>query len=490
MIVHNDKNILSISTAVLFSLNERMRSREALLNNEQLNLIIENVIGKNVFWDSQIPKSSGEFLVYGSAYSTQATRGLGVSVGVGDAFKILMIFGDRVWTQFGISEATPFKVIPINYNYAFGGHNYTLNPLGKGYASELEHLQQLPNIESPDRLIVTRNDTPDPAGFEPYPPEWHQRNQHFIEYANIDLSQEIIYLPNSVKPEHFNTAPLDQRINGFFNGDERIEIKNMHPLIPTITSELPKIRLRQFIVQKNADNEEEFYELGVQNDTLSLLPNLEYGILTYRSTCNTMDVTANDISYLYSIIEPLDDEPKSIEYYFQSLVKNGTIKTEETSSIDSIESTNSEYNQPTISEANNNNTINTEESVLEDILTSNKIQGIDLSSLAQQLDNTSDDAMGLNALGKHMIGEVQKMMQSFSLTENDINQYAKQREENGQLALPSESELIEQIQKLGIQNPELEQSIRNNMKTLTDAIQKLKNLDEQLLESESQQQKH
>lgn len=476
--MHTDKNILSISTAILFSLNANVRLQEKLLNKEQLDLIIENVIGKDTFWDSGVPKNSGEFLVYGSAYSTQATRGLGVSVNVGDVYKIIMVFGDRTWTQFGISEATPFKVIPVNYNYAFGGNNYDLNSIGKGYSNEAESSPQLPNIESPNQLIITKNDTPEPTGFEPYPPEWPQRSQYFTSYDNIDLSKEILYLPEAVKPEHFNTAPLDQRMASFFHGDEKIEIKNMHPLLPTITSELPRIRLRQFVIQKDANNEEEFRELGVRNDTLSLLPNLECGILTYRSTCNVENITANDISYLYSVVESLDDAPKSVEYYFQSLVSNGTIQTEETNTpelndetklnlIDHDDLTINGYNEDT----------SKEEHPLEDILYPNKVQDVDLETISQQLDNLGDDAMGLNALGKHMVNEVQKMMQSLSLTDQDVNKYAKQRQDNGLSALPSEEELIHQIQKIGITNPDLEKNLRDNMKSLTEAMQKLEKLE-------------
>lgn len=479
--IHNGNNILSISTAMLFSLNNSTTTPERILDKSQLDMIIENVIGRNIFWDSGVPKGSGEFLVYGSAYSTQAVRGIGVSVNVGNEFKILMIFGDRIWTQRGISEATPFKVIPINYNYAFGGTNYELNPIGKGYANQKDGIL-LPNIESPNQLIVQQSDIPEPVSFEPYPPEWPQRSKYFTDYANIDLTKDIIELPITIIPEHFNTAPVDQRLSGFFSGDEKIEIQNMHPLLPTITSSLPGIRLRQFVIQKDAQGIEEFRELGVRIDTLSLLPNLEYGILTYRSTCNVENIDASDISYIYSALEPLDDDPKPIEYYFQILVTNGTIHTETieneathngAETLDLPHASEEIINQ---TQPNGENSI--KPSQLDDTIIeqSNKVS---LTDLSQRLDSLNNDAMGLGALGKHMINEVQKIMSGFALTEKDVSQYAKQREEAGLEAIPSENELIEQLQKLGINNPELEKTLRDNMKSMNEAMQKLKQLDKE-----------
>lgn len=485
--VHNDNNILSISTAMLFALNDNAMEHERLLDKTQLDLIIENAIGRNVFWDSGVPKGSGEFLVYGSAYSTQAVRGLGVSVMVGNEFKILMVFGDRVWTQRGISEATPFKVIPINYNYAFGGQNYELNPIGKGYPNK-EGTNLLPNIESPNQLIVKQSDTPEPVSFEPYPPEWPQRSKYFTNCADIDLTNEVINLPNTiVVPEHFNTAPVDQRLSGFFVGNEKIEIQNMHPLLPTIKSSLPSIRLRQFVIQKDTQGIEEFREIGVRIDTLSLLPNLEYGILTYRSTCNITDIEANDLSYIYSALEALSEDPKPLEYYFQSLVANGTIHVE-TIESNVANSDNKDLPEPDdigkeiISQIPQHEESLAEPSQLDNNTAVEEPKEVDLTELSQQLNHLNDDAMGLGALGKHMISEVQKIMNGFLLTEQDVNQYAKQRQESGLDVIPSEDELIEQVQKLGINNPELEKTLRDNMKSMNEAMQKLKQLDKETQE--------
>lgn len=481
--VHNDNKILSISTAMLFSLNDSKMEHQRLLDKHQLDLIIDNAIGRNIFWDSGVPKGSGEFLVYGSAYSTQAVRGLGVSVTVGNEFKILMVFGDRVWTQRGISEATPFKVIPINYNYAFGGQNYELNPIGKGYSNK-EGTNLLPNIESPNQLIVKQSDTTEPASFEPYPPEWPQRSKYFTNCADIDLTNDVIKLPNTIVPKHFNTAPVDQRLSGFFVGDEKIEIQNMHPLLPTIKSSLPAIRLRQFAIQKDSQGIEEFHEIGVRIDTLSLLPNLEYGILTYRSTCNVANIEADDISYIYSALEALSEDPKPIEYYFQSLVADGTIHVETiesnvANSDNEDLSGSNDIGEEIISQIPRNEGQQAEPSQLNNNTKIDEPKEVDLTDLSQQLNHINNDAMGLGALGKHMISEVQKIMSGFSLTEQDVNKYAKQRQESGLDIIPSENELIAQMQKLGINNPELEKTLRDNMKSINEAMQKLKQLDKE-----------
>ncbi|MBP9743480.1 MAG: hypothetical protein KBD37_08985, partial [Burkholderiales bacterium] len=185
-------------------------------------------------------------------------------------------------------------------------------------------------------------------------------------------------------------------------------------------------------------------------------------------------------SYLFSILESLDEEPKSVEYYFQSLVANGTIQTEDSK----IEESN-ETDKPNLAIQNNPETKSANQAkptqeLFTEIISSSKVQDITLEKLAQQLEHLNDDAMGLNTLGKHVIDEVQKMLQKFSLTEQDLNQYTQQRQAVGLLTIPSEEELIEQLQKIGLNNPELEKSLRDNMKTLTEAMQKLDSLDQQL----------
>lgn len=316
-LVINNNNFSSISVASLFSLTSRSGAvHERLLDAEQLRPIVENVLGAETFWDTQISKGAGEFLVSGAAYSTKPVSTLNVSIKVGDISKQLMVSGDRTWTQFGISDAVPFKVMPLNYNYAFGGLHYEQNPVGKGHMPVIGIGTQLPNIENPDQQILTPFDTPEVAGFEPYPLNWPQRK---LPVA-IDFDQNPVVFSSEITPIHFNTAPVDQRLSGFFVGDEAIEIKNMHPLLPTINSSLPGLRLRIFVVQTDADGVDDFREVTVFADTLWLLPNLGCGVLMYRMVCPIANIDASDIKYVYTVLEELKDEPKPIEYYVEDFI--------------------------------------------------------------------------------------------------------------------------------------------------------------------------
>ena len=58
--------------------------------------------------------------------------------------------------------------------------------------------------------------------------------------------------PRSTRPEYFNVAPEDQRIQGFFQGDEVVKFLNMHPTTPRIISSLPGVRARLFIHRNDA----------------------------------------------------------------------------------------------------------------------------------------------------------------------------------------------------------------------------------------------
>jgi hypothetical protein len=253
-IIANNNDTICISIAVLFSLTKSAAGVDRLLIANELEDIIDNQLGADIFWDCQIPKGNGEFLVSGDAYNLHSEDFFGVCIKVGDVSKLLI-------------------------------------------------------IDKPGASKV--------VGFEPYPLNTLWRKLP----SDIDFTQKVISIPDEVLPEHFNTAAHDQRLNGFIHGDEKIEIKNMHPSISTISSSLPELRLRLFVMHKNDRGEDGFKEMLVQADTLWLLPNLERGILVYRATYPLVNGVFGDIKYVYSVIEDLKDEAKPIEYYLIQLLK-------------------------------------------------------------------------------------------------------------------------------------------------------------------------
>lgn len=312
--VLNLKEVLSISAFATFSFNlnePRLFDEQELWKTTDLNLAKDEIL------DFGAPKHRGEFLIYGACYSPEATRGIGVYVKVANISKTLVVMGQHSWTTFGVSETEYFKSMPINYSNAFGGEGYLPNPLGKGYATNANNQMELPNIVDPNYPITDKSDRPQPAGFTAYPIMWPQRMQYLGNLDDNYFVESWPHLPKGTNPEFFNSAPMDQRLTGFFKGNEEFTIKNMHHKNQTQNSRLPGVRARLFVVQKLENGEELFKELITKAETLWLFPNQEIGTLLYRGNTEVADEEYSDVNYLYAAWEQLSEDPKPIEFYFQ-----------------------------------------------------------------------------------------------------------------------------------------------------------------------------
>lgn len=228
-----------------------------------------------------MPKPHGEVLVTGACHppGRKLAAQSSVAVKVGPVDKTLAVFGDRFWTYAddmvaGATPPRPFTRMPVVYENAFGGDGFDLNPVGKGIATVAlesgETVHPLPNIEDPAHLIRAAEDRPDPAGFGPLDLMWPQRFGKQGTYDKKWKKERFPYYPDDTDWEFFNCAPEDQYLKGFFEGGEPIEITNMHPDIPVIRSEIPRLRVRCFVtrIERPGPDGEMFREMPTTIDTV------------------------------------------------------------------------------------------------------------------------------------------------------------------------------------------------------------------------------
>lgn len=303
---------LSIGSCACFTLEESAPNR--LLDEQDMWPVIEAALEKDELFDFGVPKVRGEFLVYGSAFSPQPVRAVEVSVHVGGLTKTLAVFGNHHWGLVGAGKPEPFTRLAVNYAHAFGGPDFPENPLGKGILSDATGERPLPNVQDPSRLVGSPQDRPQPAGFSAYPITLPQRQRYMGKVDEKWLLEDWPHFPRDTNWELFNAAPEDQRLPGFFTGDEKIEIINMHPRKPLLKSALPALRARIFVHQKEGDKEI-FREVPCRAETLWLFPDREVGILLYRGTVAVADEEYEDILHLYGQWESMKEPPKSIEEY-------------------------------------------------------------------------------------------------------------------------------------------------------------------------------
>lgn len=366
-------------------------------------------------------------------------------------------------------------MISINYNNAFGGQEYEQNPIGKGYVSDNFTGTKLPNIELPQQLITSTTDKPNIAGFEPYPPMWPQRN-----LSTADVNASIIRLKDEVMPIHFNSAPIDQRLNGFFSGNEKIEIKNMHPRFPIINSELPGLRFRAFAVQQDTSGQDAFLEMSAQADTLWLLPNMECGILIFRAICPISNIEADDIKYIYCAMESIKENPKPAQYYLDSILSknklnsNHHITTANVPTADNIVSepiaNNVDETMPQFSRDFNNiqNTVNTKTVEHIEDLSDQTIneEEIILELIRNAQKGIVSNEAGLNPQIQEMLLKINEMITQFKLTESDTIELMEERKKSGLSAYPTEEEIIENFREVWEKDPKMEATLREKMQAL------------------------
>jgi hypothetical protein len=101
--------------------------------------------------------------------------------------------------------------LPLIYEYAFGGNNDEINPIGKGSMNKhcKIHNFALPQIEI-EPLINKVTDQPIPAGFGPLLPHWREKENNDAITAT-------------------NRAPKDQRFSQNFLIGEEILLNGFFP---------------------------------------------------------------------------------------------------------------------------------------------------------------------------------------------------------------------------------------------------------------------
>lgn len=289
------------------------------------------VLGKDAALDVGMPKERAEVLVSGDF---QAPGGNPQPAGrvrltLGPIDKTLFIFGDRYWKKntamtWDMSEPESMQTMPVAYTHAFGGPRYKPNPLGKGMAVETgpdggERIP-LPNIELTHQLVVSKDDQPEPAGFGPIDLTWPQRAAKSGTYDQQWYDTRFPGLADDIDWTFFNTAPQDQQLDGFFNGEEQFSIEGMHAEKIRTASGLPDIRPRCFITRQKG-SASVFEEVELRLDTLWLFPNAQKGVMIYHGLTDVQTDTAKDILHFVAAYEKRSHPRRDIEHYRQALDK-------------------------------------------------------------------------------------------------------------------------------------------------------------------------
>ncbi|MEW6262843.1 MAG: DUF2169 domain-containing protein [Thermodesulfobacteriota bacterium] len=331
-----NRDYLIVSLLTFFSFE---RPEEPLKEKEMWPFVQEEM-GEEAILDQGLPKVHGEVLLSARCHPPdgQPAPGCPVSFTIGPLEKHLYVFGHRRWEGlvggFRATQPEPFTSMDLSWRNAFGGPGYDRNPLGKGYhpkPSEWgEAVQWLPNVEYPSSLVGLPTDRPEPAGFLPLDLTWPQRFSKRGTYGDKWLREQYPYYPEDMDLSFFNAGPEDQWLReDYFRGDETFTLDHLHPTKAHLSSRLPGLRQRCFILRRpGRDGDTVFEEFKTRLDTVWLFPHAERGITIHRATVPVQDDEHSDVSRIFLVSEPLGETGKNLEEYHQEMLRRLNRKVE------------------------------------------------------------------------------------------------------------------------------------------------------------------
>ncbi len=296
--------------------------------------------------DYAIFKPRGEWYVTGHAHMVGSASTMGqVEVKIGRCQKRMAVVGDRVWKR-GVmgataSEPKPFVRMPLRWERSFGGPRVAANPVGVGTGpveTEDGRVEPLPNFEDPSRLIVSKGEQPAPVGMFAIPSGWAARRALTGTYDEVWKAARWPYFPRDFRMEFFQAAPPDQRLpEGYWRGDETIELVGLHPELHRLRTRLPSLRARAFVewVSRPSDaprletlSRAELQALGrpklraveLALDTVVIDADAAQVLCTWRGLVKVADAQLSDVERLFFVHEPCSqDHP--LEHYEDWLLR-------------------------------------------------------------------------------------------------------------------------------------------------------------------------
>lgn len=265
-------------------------------------------------------KPRGEYTVVGTAHRPRLSPAnqFAVAVEVAGRRKELMISGPRVWqeTLFGHRPGAPGYVErqPLTYAAALGGPQDPANPIGVGRAVEA-----MPRIEDADHPITSPRADAAPAGFGPLDRAWRQRRLSLGAFGPGWIKDRWPWLPQGFDPDFFMAAPPDQRLPGYFRGDEPFGFENLVADNADVRTQLPGIRVRLFVLHKTGprlhDPPGAFGEVPLALDTVAVDLDARTFVLVWRGISPVMSLALRDVARMLLFAEPLGAADQPLSHY-------------------------------------------------------------------------------------------------------------------------------------------------------------------------------
>jgi hypothetical protein len=261
--------------------------------------------------DIGLVKPGTDVLLIGHAYAPGGWPAyyVDVSLQVGPLFKLVRVFGDRLWEASAAGTAAtapqPFEVMPLLWERAYGGAGQgatgpvsdVRNPVGRGFHAPDSPYpvdgMPLPNLEDPAQPIGSWKHAPQPACFAPISPHWEPRRSFAGSYDEAWQQQRSPYLPRDFDARFFHLAPPGLTHSpGYLQGNEHVDIRGATPA-GELRFQLPAVHLNVTYTVAGKAQEE-----PANLDTIIIEPDAARFVLVWRAAlrCDKKLLRVDDVA--------------------------------------------------------------------------------------------------------------------------------------------------------------------------------------------------
>lgn len=191
--------------------------------------------------EMHLTKPGTDVVLNGQAWAPRrrSVRELDVELCVEDRSVKLRVFGDRTWKGgilgMSASDPEPFRTMPLRYERAFGGVDEPVveerNPVGIGIGAARKRREwagrPLPNLESPEDLLMRPGQIVRPVGFGFVAPAWMPRRAWAGTYDERWQKERCPFLPEDFDPRFFCAACPELIAIPHLRGGERFRLVNL-----------------------------------------------------------------------------------------------------------------------------------------------------------------------------------------------------------------------------------------------------------------------
>ncbi len=303
------REVVTVAVKATFDLPEE---GDATLAEEQRYVTgdehLEDDVTKSLGWASDLEplKPNGEWWVVGSFH---AAHGLPVqksviAAAIGGSAKQVAVTGDRVWRAGRMSEPAEVSALPLGWERSFGGAASEANPIGRGLDGP-----ELPCFEDPTGLIQAPDQRPRPAGLWPIPRQWRARARWLGTYDAKWLAERYPGFADDLDYRAFLAAPEDQQIQGYWAGDEAIQLRHLHPRFASVKARLPGLFAQAFLVRNDR-----LTDVGLRLDTIAIDADAGQAVLVWRGVTDLPGKGLDGIDHLFVVHQAAGERHKLADY--------------------------------------------------------------------------------------------------------------------------------------------------------------------------------